>query len=50
MVAITVTLSEDRLQRLQNLASQFYIPVEGLLRASFEEFICRPQEDFSKSA
>lgn len=49
MVTITVTLSEDRLQKLQNLARQFNIPAEELLRVSFEEFIARPQEDFQKA-
>lgn len=49
MVTITVTLSEDRLQRLQNLAKQFNIPMEELLRVSFEEFVARPQEDFQKA-
>ena len=49
MVTITVTLSEDRLQKLQDLAKQFNIPVEQLLRVSFEELIARPQEDFQKA-
>lgn len=49
MVTITVTLSEDRLQKLQNLAKQLNIPVEELLRVSFEELIARPQEDFQKA-
>ena len=48
MVTITVTLSEDRLQKLQNLAKQFNIPTEELLRVSFEELVARPQEDFQK--
>ncbi|MEW5827948.1 MAG: ribbon-helix-helix protein, CopG family [Chloroflexota bacterium] len=49
MVTITVTLSEDRLQKLQNLARQFNISTEELLRVSFEELIARPQEDFQKA-
>ena len=49
MVTITVTLSEDRLQNLQNLAKQFNIPTEELLRVSFEELVARPQEDFQKA-
>jgi hypothetical protein len=50
MAAITITLSEDRLQKLQNLAKQFNIPTEELLRVSFEEFVARPQEDFQKGS
>lgn len=49
MVTITVTLSEDRLQKLQELAKQFNIPTEELLRISFEELVARPQEDFQKA-
>ena len=49
MVTITVTLSEDRLQKLQNLAKQFNISTEELLRVSFEELVARPQEDFQKA-
>ncbi len=49
MVTITVTISEDRLQKLQNLAKQFNIPTEELLRVSFEELVARPQEDFQKA-
>jgi hypothetical protein len=49
MVTITVTLSEDRLKKLQDLAQQFNIPIEELLRVSFEELVARPQEDFQKA-
>ena len=49
MVTITVTISEDRLQKLQSLAKQFNIPTEELLRVSFEELVARPQEDFQKA-
>lgn len=49
MVTITVTLSEDRLEKLQNLAKQFNISTEELLRVSFEELVARPQEDFQKA-
>ncbi|MEK6753185.1 MAG: ribbon-helix-helix protein, CopG family [Chloroflexota bacterium] len=49
MVTITVTLSEDHLEKLQNLAKQFNIPTEELLRVSFEELVARPQEDFQKA-
>ena len=49
MVTITVTISEERLQKLQNLAKQFNIPTEELLRVSLEELVARPQEDFQKA-
>lgn len=34
---------------MQNLAGQLNIPMEELLRVSFEELIARPQEDFQKA-
>ncbi len=49
MVTITVTLSEDRLQRLEDLAKQFRVAPEELLRVSVEELIARPQADFQKA-
>ncbi len=49
MVTITVTLSEDRLQKLTELAGQFQISPEELLRVSVEELIARPQADFQKA-
>ncbi len=49
MVTVTVTLSEDRFQKLQDLAKQFNIPVEQLLRVSFEELAMRSQEEFQKA-
>jgi predicted transcriptional regulator len=49
MVTITVTLSEDRLKKLRELAKQFRIAPEELLRVSVEELIARPQEDFQKA-
>ncbi len=49
MVTITVRLSEDRLQSIQELAKKFNIAPEELLRVSLEEFVARPQEDFQKA-
>jgi len=49
MVTITVTLSEDCLQKLNELAKQFRVAPEELLRVSVEELIARPQADFQKA-
>jgi hypothetical protein len=49
VVTITVTLSEDRLQKLTELAQRFNISTEELLRVSFEELVLRPQDDFQKA-
>ena len=47
-MTITVTISEDRLQKLQELAKQFRVAPEDLLRVSVEDLIARPQADFQK--
>ena len=49
MVTIKVTLSEDRLQKLTELATRFNISPEELLRISFEELVMRPQDDFQNA-
>jgi hypothetical protein len=49
MVTITVTLTDDRLQKLKELAAQFRIAPEELVRVSVEELIARPQVDFQKA-
>ncbi len=49
MVTITVTLTDDRLQKLKELAAQFRIAPEELVRVSVEELIARPQIDFQKA-
>ena len=48
MVTITVTLSEDRLQKLQELAAQFRIAPEELLRCERGRTHRTPQPDFQK--
>ena len=49
MVTITVTLSEEHLQKLTELAKRFNTSTEELLRVSFEELVMRPQDDFQKA-
>lgn len=50
MVTITVTLSEDRLQKLQKLAKQFRIAPEELVRVGVNELVACPHADFQKNA
>jgi predicted transcriptional regulator len=50
MTAITVSLSEDRLQRLKALAEQAGVSPEELARASLEEWLTLPREDFVAAA
>ena len=50
MTAITVPLSEDRLQRLKAIAEQAGVSPEELARASLEEWLALPREDFVAAA
>jgi predicted transcriptional regulator len=50
MTTITVPLSDDRLERLKELAQQAGISPEELARAGLEEWLARPREDFQQAA
>ena len=50
MSTITVTVSEDRLAKLKELAGRFSISPEDLVRVSIDELLTRPKEDFEKAA
>jgi hypothetical protein len=50
MMSITVPISEERLQRLRELAREANVPPEELLRATLEEWLSRPKEDFARAA
>lgn len=49
MTTITISLPDDRLQRLQEMATQFNVAPEELVRASVEEFLARPEEEFQQA-
>lgn len=46
MTQITITLPDDRLQKLKELASHYRVAPEELVRASVEELLARPEEEF----
>jgi hypothetical protein len=50
MTAITIPLPEERLQRLTALAKEAGVSPEELARATLEEWLSRPQEDFARAA
>jgi predicted transcriptional regulator len=50
MTAITIPISEDRLERLKQLAEQTGVSPEELARAGLEEWLRRPREDFVQAA
>ncbi|OGG55603.1 MAG: DNA-binding protein [Candidatus Handelsmanbacteria bacterium RIFCSPLOWO2_12_FULL_64_10] len=49
MTTITLTLPEDRLLKLKEMAGRLGITPEDLVRVSVEELLGRPEEDFRKA-
>ena len=50
MSSITITLSDEHLLRLQEIAERFGVSPEELARVSVEELIARPDERFEQAA
>jgi predicted transcriptional regulator len=50
MSTITITLSDERLLRLKELAKEVKLTPEDLVRASLEEWLSQPKEDFARAA
>jgi hypothetical protein len=46
MSSITVSISEEQLLKLQDVAARFDLSPEDLVRVSLEDLLARPQEDF----
>ena len=44
MNSITVTLSDERLAQLQELANRYNVPLEDLARIGVEDLLQRPDE------
>ncbi len=49
MTTITISLPDDRLQKLKEIATRFSIAPEELVRVSIEELLTRPEEDFRRA-
>jgi antitoxin FitA len=50
MSTLTITLSDDRLAKLREIADRFNIKAEDLVRVSIEELLTRPEESFQQAA
>ena len=50
MNSITITVSDDRLEKLKEIAGRFSISTEDLVRVSIDELLARPDEAFEKAA
>jgi len=48
MTTFTITIPNERLKKLEELAERFRVPPEELVRASLEELLSRPLDDFQK--
>lgn len=48
MTTFTITLPDERVKKLQELAGRFRVASEELVRASLEELLSRPLDDFQK--
>jgi len=49
MSTITVALPEERLAKLNEMARQFGVMPEELVRVSIEELLTRPEADFEQA-
>jgi len=46
MTTITISISDDRMQKLREKASQFQVAPEELVRVSLDDLLARPEEEF----
>ncbi len=49
MTTITITLPDERVKKLKEIAERFRVAPEDLVRASLEELLTRPLDDFQIS-
>ena len=49
MSTLTIALSKDRLQKLEQIAQRFQIAPEDLVRVSIEELLSLPDEEFRRA-
>lgn len=49
MTTITIAMSEEQLQKLQEIAAHFQVAPEELVRVSIEELLARPEKEFQKA-
>ncbi len=50
MTTFTVNLSTERAHKLQELAASYGVSPEELVRASVEDILSQPEEQFQKAA
>lgn len=50
MTTITITMADDRLEQLRQLAQQLDVSTDELIHISIDELLSRPEEDFLNAA
>ncbi|MFN8413240.1 MAG: hypothetical protein U0Z26_12705 [Anaerolineales bacterium] len=50
MTTITIELPNERLQKLQEMALKFGVSMEELVRASVEDMLTQPEDQFRNAA
>ncbi len=50
MTNITITIPDDRLLKLKEMAARFQVTPEELVRVSLEEILTRPEDAFQRAA
>ncbi len=49
MTSITISISDDRMQKLRERASDYRVAPEELVRVSLDDLLARPEEDFRQA-
>lgn len=49
MSQITVSLPEDRLRKLEEIAARFNVSAQELVRVSIEELLSKPEDEFENT-
>lgn len=49
MSSITITVPDDRLSKLKEIASRFNVTPEELVRVSIDELLARPDDAFQEA-
>jgi len=49
MTTITVSISDDRMQKLRERASRYHVAPEELVRVSLDDLLARSEEDFRQA-
>ncbi len=50
MASITINLSDEQLQKLEQLAKESGVTAEDLLRSSIEDWLNYPKSDFAQAS